>query len=170
MVKNLIPWKRKKHAVEVLKPFDEDPTFNLTRGMSDMVNQFFRRFDAGLDSPLLRPEAGFGGLPQVDVAETENEVTVSADLPGLDEKDIKVSLDGDLLTLRGERRHEHEEKKEHYRCMERSYGSFHRSVVLPEGIDRDHVKATFNKGVLTVRITKMPGAKSSLRHIPVQAG
>lgn len=170
MVKNLMPWKRRKHEVEVLKPIDEDPTFNLTRGMSDMVNQFFRHLDAGLDSPLLRPDAGLGGLPQIDVAETENEVTVSADLPGLDEKDIKVSLDGDLLTLRGERHHEREEKEKNYRCMERSYGSFHRSIVLPEGTDREHVKATFSKGVLTVTIAKVPGAKPSQRRIPVQTG
>lgn len=174
MVMNLMPWKRKKESeFEALRPRRyEDPTYELTRGMSDMVDHFFRRFDSGfgMESPLLRDTFGFSGLPNVDVAETDDEVTVSADLPGLDEKDIKVTLDGDTLTLRGERKHEQEEKRKNYRRVECSYGSFVRSVNLPENIDQNNIKASFKKGVLNIRIGKVPGAASSRRHIPVESG
>lgn len=166
MVKNLIPWKKKHHEVEVMRPHD-DPTYDLTRGMADMVNQLFRRFDDDLGGSLLRNEFGFSRMPSVDIAETDNEVTVSADLPGLEEKDIQVSLENDVLTLKGERKHEHEEKKKNYHRIERSHGSFQRSIALPEGIDRENVKATFKNGVLNVKIGKLPGARSSRRRIPV---
>jgi len=169
MVKNLIPWKKKAHEVEVLKPHADDPTYDLTRSMSDMVEHFFRRFDEDFGGPLFRREFGMARLPQVDLAETDREVTVTADLPGLEEKDIQVSLEDDVLILRGERRHELEEKKKHYHRVERTYGSFHRAIALPEGIDRDNVKATFKKGVLHVTIGKRPDAKPSRRHIPVEA-
>lgn len=173
MVSSLIPWKkRKNNEVEVLRPRYEDPTYDLTRGMSDMMEHVMRRFDSefGL-TPWFRDETTFGPMmPDVDIAETDDDVTVSADLPGLDEKDIKVTLDGDTLTLRGERKHEREEKHKNYYRSERSYGTFVRSVALPEGIDRDNVKATFKKGVLNVRIAKLPGTKTSRRHIPVEAG
>ncbi|HMO51937.1 MAG TPA: Hsp20/alpha crystallin family protein [Kiritimatiellia bacterium] len=170
MVKNLIPWRKKKHEVEVLRPEQDDPTYDLTRGMADMMDHFFRRFDADFGGSLLRGDFASSATPRLDIAETGEEVTVTADLPGLDEKDIQVSLDGDLLTLRGERRHEHEDKRKNYHRIERSYGSFVRTVALPEGIDRDNVKASFKKGVLTVTIGKTPGAKPSRRRIPVQTG
>lgn len=172
MVSNLIPWRKKKNEIEVMRPRYDDPTYELTRGMSDMMDHFFRQFDSafGIMPSWTRGGTGLGRLPSVDIAETNDEVTVTADLPGLDEKDIQVSLDGDILTLRGERKHEKEEKRKNYHRVERSYGSFVRSVALPEGIDRDNVKATFKKGVLQVSIAKLPGAKSASRHIPVQAG
>lgn len=167
MVKNLIPWK-KKNDVDVMRPYHDDPTYELTRGMSDIFDTFFRRFDEEPGSPLMRREFGFSAMPSIDVDETDREVTVSADLPGLEEKDINVSLDGDILTLSGERKHEKEERRKNYHRVERAYGSFSRTVALPEGIDHDNVKATFKKGVLTVKIAKLPGAKSLQRHIPVQ--
>jgi len=167
MVKNLIPWK-KKHDVDVMRPYRDDPTYELTRGISDIFDSFFRRFDEEPGSPLMRREFGFSTMPSIDIDETDKEVTVSADLPGLEEKDINVSLDGDVLTLSGERKHEKEEKQKNYHRVERAYGSFSRSVALPEGIDHENVKATFKKGVLTVKIAKLPGAKSLRRHIPVQ--
>ncbi|HMP88693.1 MAG TPA: Hsp20/alpha crystallin family protein [Kiritimatiellia bacterium] len=168
MVKNLIPWKRKKHEVEVLKP-QGDPTYDLTRGMSDMVNQLFRRFDPEVSS-FFRPDFGWSNLPAVDIAETDKEITVTADLPGLDEQDIHVSLENDTLLIRGERKHEKEEKNKNYYRVERSYGTFHRSIALPDGADRDNIKATFKKGVLNVTIGKMPGAKAARRQIPVTVG
>ena len=168
-MKNLIPWKKKNTEVEVVRPHD-DPTFDLTRGMADTFNQLFRRFDEEWNQFLTRGGPAFGGLPNVDVSETDDEVRVSADLPGLDEKDIKVSLDGDVLTISGERRYEHEEKRKHLHRVERSYGTFHRSIALPEEIDRENVKATFKKGVLHVTIAKRPGAKPSRRRIPVSTG
>lgn len=174
MVTNLIPWRKKSshHEVEVMRPQHEDPAYDLTRGMTDMIDTFFHRFDSEFGvTPWFRGgDTGFARLPNVDIAETDDEVTITADLPGLDEKDITVTLDGETLTLRGERRHEKEEKRKNYYRAERSYGTFVRSMTLPEGIDRDNVKATFNKGVLHVRAGKLPGTKSTRRHIPVVAG
>lgn len=166
MVKNLIPWK-KKHEVEVV-PSHDDPTFALTRGMSEMVHQLFRQFDEHLPHPLFRTGAGFNGMPSVDVVETDDEVTVTADLPGLDEKDLQITLDDRVLTLRGERKEEHEKKGRNFRQIERSYGAFHRSIGLPEGIDPDRVEAAFKKGVLQVKIGKLPGTKRSVRRIEVK--
>jgi HSP20 family protein len=168
MVKNLIPWKKKKHEVEVLAP-DDDPTFALTRGMSDMVHQLFRQFDERFPHSLFRSHAGMSAMPSVDVVESDDAVTVTADLPGLDEKDLNVSLDDHFLTLRGERKEEREKKGKNYHQIERSYGTFHRSIALPEGIDRDNVEASFKKGVLQVKIAKKPGSPHSVRRIPVKA-
>jgi len=165
MVKNLIPWKNKKHEVEVMKP-QTDPTYDLTRGMSDMVSRIFRQFDPELGG-LIHEDFGLSHLPAVDISETDTEVTVSADLPGLDEKDVQVTLENEVLTIRGERKYEHVEKNKNYHRVERSYGTFHRSITLPEGINQDDVKATFSKGVLNVRIGKRPNAKPLRRRIKV---
>jgi HSP20 family protein len=167
MVKNLIPWKKKNHEVEVLSPND-DPTFNLTRGLTEMVNEMFRPFEHRWPHPLLRSHSGMRLMPKIDLEETDTEVTVTADLPGLDEKDIQITLDDSFLTLRGERKEEREKKGKNYHHVERSYGAFHRSIALPEGVDRDTIKATFKKGVLHVTIGKLPGHERSIRRIPVQ--
>jgi HSP20 family protein len=165
---NLIPWKKKNHEVEVVKPHD-DPTFGLTRSMADMVNDLFRSFDEEMGGFLSRRDTGWDTFPQVDISETDQDVTVSADFPGLSEKDIKVELDGDYLILKGERKHEHEDKKKNYHRIERSYGSFHRTVALPEGTDPENVNASFKNGELKVRIAKLPDAKKSSRRIEVNA-
>jgi len=168
MVKNLIPWRKKDHEVEVLSPND-DPTFNLTRGMSDMVNQLFRPLEDQWSRAMFRARSGFNALPKIDVEEADNEVNVTADLPGLDEKEIQIELDDQFLTLRGERKEEHEKKGKNYHHIERSFGAFHRSIALPDGVDPDNVKATFKKGVLKIKIGKLPGHERSVRRIPVQA-
>jgi HSP20 family protein len=168
MVKNLIPWKKKSHEVEVLSPND-DPTFNLTRGMADMVNQLFRPFNDQWSRSLFRNLSGFTTTPNIDVEETDKEVRVTADLPGLEEKDVQIDLDEHFLTLRGERKDEREKKGKNFHHIERSYGAFHRSIALPDGIDRDNVNATFKKGVLKVTIGKLPGHERSVRRIPVKS-
>lgn len=109
-------------------------------------------------------------LPRIDVAETDDEIQVSADLPGVDEKDVEVSIGDHSLTIRGEKSVESEEKKRNYHIKERAYGSFQRVVMLPEGVKTDDVKATFKKGVLTVAIPKTREAKVGVRKITVQAG
>lgn len=169
MVKNLIPWKKRKHEVEVLKPND-DPTYHLTRGMADLVHALFRPFDEVRTSGLLHPvRTGWNRLPSVDVVETDEAVTVTADLPGLEEKDVDVLIDDHSLTLKGERREERTTKHGNTHRTERTFGSFYRTVPLPDGIDRDRVEATFKRGVLRVHIAKHPGARSSVRRIPVKA-
>src|SRR6185312_5315823 len=89
-------------------------------------------------------------VPAVDVTEDEKAYKIMAELPGLDEKDIDVSMTGDVLTLKGEKRQEKEEKDKNWYMSERAYGSFQRAFELPYGIDRDNIAASFAKGVLTV--------------------
>lgn len=88
----------------------------------------------------------------MDVTETDKEIVVEAELPGIDEKDVSLALQDGILTIRGERKHERDEEKENYRMMERRYGSFQRSVQLPDAVDEDKVEATFNNGVLKVSL------------------
>ncbi len=105
--------------------------------------------------------------PRVDISETDAEYRVTAELPGLEEKDFEVSLDGDILTIKGEKRIEREEKGDGYSHVETSRGSFCRSFRLPVEADPDAVKAAYKNGVLTVTLPKPPEAESGARTIPV---
>lgn len=115
------------------------------------------------------PGIAFGGwaegrfLPDSDYAETDKEIVVTAELPGVDPKDVDISLQNNLLTIRGEKRSQRDEKKEHYRFAERTYGSFERSITVPEGIDASKVDAKFDKGVLKVILPK-PAELQGKRH------
>jgi len=90
----------------------------------------------------------------LDVAETDSEVIVTTEVPGVDAKDIEITLTGDVLTIRGEKKEEKEEKKKNYRRMERWYGSFGRSVTLPSSVDQSRIKAKVKNGVLTITLPK----------------
>jgi HSP20 family protein len=102
-------------------------------------------------------------LPEADYAETDKDIVVTAELPGVDEKDVEVTLNDDVLTIRGEKRSQRDEKNERYQLAERSYGSFERSMSVPRGIDADKIKATFDKGVLKVTLPK-PAELQAQRH------
>lgn len=106
--------------------------------------------------------------PRVNVAETGKEVEVTAELPGLEEKDIHVTLDENLLTIRGEKSAEHEKQKKNYHLMERSVGSFLRTIPLPPGVDPPRVKASFKQGVLKVALPKRPEAQAQRKQIKVE--
>lgn len=108
-------------------------------------------------------------VPAVDVTEADGAYKVTAELPGLAEKDIEVSVSGDMLVLRGEKRQEREEKEANYYLSERSYGSFQRSFTLPDGVDRDKISAEFSKGVLTLTLPKTAEAKKQDKKIEVKA-
>jgi HSP20 family protein len=108
-------------------------------------------------------------VPKVDVSETDRTFEISAELPGLSEKDIEVSVAEGVLTLKGERKEEREEKDKNYHLVERSYGSFQRSFSLPEGVDADKIAATYEKGVLNITLPKMPEAQIKRRKIAVEA-
>ena len=99
-------------------------------------------------------------MPDVEVSETENEIVVRADTPGMDEKDLSVSLLGDTLILKGERKQQKEEKSKHLHRMEMAYGGFERSILLPVPVDTDKMSATLNKGVLEVHLPKSAAAKA----------
>jgi HSP20 family protein len=119
---------------------------------------------------LPRVRWGAAAAPSVDVRETPTEFVVEAELPGMEEKDINVTLNNGVLTLKGEKKSEREEKKENYHLMERSYGSFQRTLQLGDTIDPDKVKAAFDKGVLKITLPKRPEAVKAEKRIPISKG
>jgi HSP20 family protein len=136
------------------------------------MNRLFENFFGGSDLPSWRPleKRVTTFTPRVDVSETDKEIRVSAELPGMDEKDIDVSLTRDTLTIRGEKKEEKEEKGKDFYRMERSYGSFSRSVPLPVEVETDKVAASFEKGVLNVTLPKSPKAIQETKKVSVKAG
>jgi HSP20 family protein len=104
-------------------------------------------------------ESERGWAPAVDMIDRKDEIVLRADLPGLSEKDVEVTVQDSTLTIKGERKAETEEKKDDYYYCERSYGTFMRSLTLPTGVDPDKIKATFRNGVLEVHLPKAPEAK-----------
>ena len=98
-------------------------------------------------------------LPAVDVAESPDKITVKAEIPGMEAKDIEISMVGDTLTIKGEKKAEREQKEENYHLVERSYGSFSRAMKLPALVDPDKVEATYKNGVLTVALPKKEEVK-----------
>ena len=139
---------------------DRDPFV----AMQKEINRMFEDFGRGT---LMRHTNG-DTVPRLDVAETDTAIEVTAELPGLDEKDVEVVLHDDLLTIKGEKKSEREEKKKDYHLVERSFGSFARSIRLPFDAGADAVKANFAKGVLKVTINKPAEAKDRTVKIPVQ--
>jgi HSP20 family protein len=126
------------------------------RELNTLQNEMNRLFNTFFEAPL--PNGGNVGqrrwLPPMDLAETEEEFVLRADLPGLAEKDVGIELEDNVLTISGERKSEHEERKEGLHRVERAYGSFSRSLTLPEGVNPEAIKANFDRGVLEVRIPK----------------
>lgn len=107
--------------------------------------------------------------PAVDFAEDDKAYYITAELPGMSEKDIDVSLSGDTLTIKGEKRDEKEEKAKNYYLSERSYGAFQRSFTLPEGVDRDKIEASFSSGVLALTLPKTAEAVKQQKKIEIKA-
>ncbi len=129
-----------------------------SRELSSLQTEMNRLLGSFFDSPSTGSTGGNGGLrrwhPAMDLVETEDHFVLRADLPGLSEADVDLSLEENVLTLKGERKVEHEAKGEGFYRLERSAGAFSRSLTLPEGVDGDAITATFDKGVLEVRIPK----------------
>ena len=107
------------------------------------------------------------GLPAVDVMEKDGNLILKAELPGIEQKDIELTLEGNVLTLKGERKLDEREERSDYRRIESYYGSFSRSFSLPDTVDRDTIKADYRNGVLTVTLSQKPEMKP--REIPVSA-
>lgn len=128
-------------------------------------------FDRMVDRFFSPPETDSGlrpWTPAVDIEETDKEVVLKADLPDVDEKDLEVNVENEMLTLKAERKFEKESKNDHYRHIERSYGAFRRSFALPESVNAEKIKASYDKGVLTVSMPKLPEKEKKVRRIKVQ--
>ena len=145
-----------------------EPVRELNTIQSEMNRLFNTYFDA--------PVPGNGGhtlrrwVPAMDLVETENDFVLRADLPGIEEKDVTIELEDRVLSISGQRKSEHEERKEGYYRVERASGSFNRTLTLPEGVDPAAITATFDKGVLEVHIPKPEEKKPHRVSISVGAG
>jgi HSP20 family protein len=158
--KSVVPQKKSVPAKR-----EEYSPFGLLR---QEMNRVFDNFLGGFEmEPFMgRPLGAFS--PSVDIKDSEKEIRVSAELPGMDDKDVDVSLSKDSLTIRGEKREEKEDKGKDYYRMERSYGSFSRTIPLPAEVDTDKAKAEFKKGLLTVTLPKTARAIKQTKKIPVK--
>jgi HSP20 family protein len=156
------------------------PVPDVWRSFRAEMDRLFDRFSSGFGFPSLRRmfdvepawrfESSFGmGVPAVEVSEDDKAYKIAAELPGISEKDVDVSVSGNTLVLEGEKRQEKEEKEKNYYLSERSYGAFQRSFTLPETIDRDKIAAEFSKGVLTVTLPKTQEAQKQQKKIEVKA-
>jgi HSP20 family protein len=129
----------------------------LDRRVDNILDRFFEDFPLGRVADENWLTAAF--VPKVNVAETDKELTVSAELPGMEEKDIDISISDGALTLKGEKKEEKEEKEKNYYRLEQSTGYFHREIPFPCDVDADKAEAIFKKGVLTVKLPKTQKAK-----------
>lgn len=166
VLRDLLPGKKSNRAIQV-RPADEDSLMGLQRRMNRLFEDFFG--DWGLE-----PFAGFGQterefLPSIDVAETDKEITVTAELAGLDQKDVELTLNNDILILRGQKKQESEHKDAKRYHKECSYGAFVRSIQLPAEVDQDKVKAEFKKGVLKICLPKIETETTKAKKIDIQS-
>jgi HSP20 family protein len=151
-LKKLIPRKRRGGE------FAREPLGAFHREIDELFDRFF-------DNGVAWPTSGFS--PAVDVNDGDKEVVVSAELPGIDESDLDISLMNDYLTIKGEKREESEKKEDGRSYVERSYGMFHRSIPLPAEVDADKAKASFKKGVLKVTLPKTEESRRAAKKITV---
>lgn len=144
--------------------------FKRRHGVPDVFEEMEDVFKKMWHGSLLRDLATdleTNWVPRLDVTETDEAIEVVADLPGLEKKDIDISLEGDVLVIKGEKKEEHKETKKHVHRMERRYGSFYRALRLPTEVKSDGIDASFLKGVLKVTLPKSEEAKKKIAHIEV---
>lgn len=135
--------------------------------LQEEMNKVFEQLSQGYGIEPLTGGA-FTWSPKVNLAETEKEHQVTAVLPGVEEKDVEVTIDQGLLTIKGEKKEEKEEKNKNYHRVERLYGSFQRSFTLPKEIEEEKVEANFKNGVLSVKLPKSWEAQQSTKKVPIK--
>ena len=155
-------------------PFPSAGTFPVLPGFDDLENRMNKLIERVFTEPfsVTLPES-IGWVPAMDIVENEKDFMVAAELPGLDEKNVDVSVEDGLLTIKGEKTEEKEEKKEgeelkKFYLYERNYGSFSRSFALPPNVDATKIDAEFKKGLLKVRLPKMAEAKTNGRKVEIK--
>lgn len=157
MKEKLMPWKKRTVLPERWR--GEDPFELLHREINELFDGYYRGF-----GNLGRRNAGSAGF---ELSETEDEIRVKAELPGMDEQDISVELEEDMLVIRGERKAETETTKRNYHVSEMSCSTYHRSIPLPARVDREKARAKFRRGVLTLTLPKVAQGGDARRQIPV---
>ena len=166
LIGNLIPWRSKVTESEASLPASRSAIGRFHSEVDRLFERFFTEPFFGEKDWLTtwRPWSTVWS-PTLDVSESEDAITVKAELPGVDPKDIDLSITGDILTITGEKKEEREESRDGYFHTERWFGSFRRSIALPASVDREKVSAEYDKGVLTIRLEKTEAAVA--KRIPV---
>ncbi len=163
-IRDLISGNILKKSVPVRREDLMNPFYTLQKEINRIFDEFFAE---------VAPSRFFGNghdsfMPSVDIKEKGNEFIVTAELPGMDAEDVDISISEDVLTLRGEKKEEREEKEGNYYRRECAYGSFHRDIPLPAEVDPDKAQAEFKRGVLTIRLPKKPEAQRKAKKIQVK--
>lgn len=163
-MRDLIPWSRDRDVAAGRAA--EHPLMSFQREMNRLFEDLWRGFDA----PVLSRSEGTAAVmiaPRIELKERDAEIEVCAELPGLKENDVEVTLTDNVLSIRGEKKHERKEEEKGYTYSERSYGVFERRIPLDAEVLADRVEARFADGVLTVTLPKNPEAKGHARRIPI---
>lgn len=155
--RSLAPWRRGG-----LSPFAGSPWGQMQEQFNRIFEDFWRDFD---DGEMLPAAAQL--TPQIDVAEEDEAWRITAEMPGVEEKDVELTVSEGVLTLSGEKKVDTEKKEKNWYMHERAYGSFRRSLRLPPGADLDKIGAKFQNGVLEITVPKRPEAKQSARKIEI---
>jgi HSP20 family protein len=165
-MRDLIPWGRNQQTTPSRYREEGDPFMTLHREMNRLFDDVFRTFDMAPFGSL----SGVGrttGWPSVEVSETDKDVRISAELPGLEDKDVEVLMGDGVLTIRGEKKSEIEYKERAF--SERTYGRFERRIPLAWEVDEDKIEASFRNGVLTVTMPRSAHASSPVKRIAVNS-
>ena len=162
-IKDLVPWNIKSREVGFPRGTDVHPFFTLHRELNRMFDDAFRGFQLTPFGPTFRATDGLG-WPQIDIDETDKEVRITAELPGLEEKDVSLEIANGILSISGEKKIESADKDR--RFSERYYGRFERRIPLQD-VNEDEVSAAFRNGVLTITAPKSAEAKSNVRRIAI---
>jgi HSP20 family protein len=165
----LIPWKKedKSPEIEAVDRDWDDPFLSLREEMNQMFDDFFTRpFGMRPYDALEKQIKGFS--PRMDVVEDDQQITITAELPGMDENEINLGLKDNNLIITGTKKSEKTEKGKTYYRSERSYGSFKRMVALPDSIDADRISAEFKKGVLKIHVPKLPEIERKAKRIEIK--
>ena len=166
---DLMPWKKNDENTAISQREGRDAVLDLRRQMDKVFDDFFERpFKLG----QLFDEGKWTGdfAPRIDLSETEKAITISAELPGMEPDDVEISIDRNVLTLSGEKRAEKEDKGKHHYRVERSFGSFRRSIPLPGEVEEDKISAKMKNGVLQVNLPKSNESHQKDKRISIKTG
>lgn len=171
-IRDLTPWNWFRNTHPVTRDFSSQPSnmnidtplFNLQRDIERMFDSFFQ----GVNVPYTK-SAGIDAMisPRINITETTDNYQISAELPGVNEQDVDVSVANRMLTIKGERKEEKNEQERNYHRIESAYGAFQRVVTLPEDADKDNINANFKNGILTIIIPKSAEALAETRKINI---
>ena len=164
---DLMPWKKGDLNSAVRRREDRDAVLDLRRQMDSLFDDFFQR-PFGLDHALDEGKWAGDFAPRMDLSETKKAITISAELPGMEPDDVEISLDRNVLKLSGEKKAEIEDKGEHHYRIERSYGSFRRSIPLPAEVEQSKISAKMKNGVLKVNLPKRVGSQQKDKRISIK--